>query len=50
MPEFAYSDLLPLGPDETEYRRLALPPGTIVEAAGRTFLEIDPATITALVH
>ncbi|HEX3260541.1 MAG TPA: fumarate hydratase, partial [Pseudonocardia sp.] len=50
MPGFQHTDLLPLGPDETEYRRLALPPGTVVEAAGRTFLEIDPATITALVR
>ena len=50
MPGFQHTDLLPLGPDETEYRRLALPPGTVVEAAGRTFLEIDPTTITALVR
>ena len=41
---------LPLGPDDTEYRRLDLPPGRVVEAAGRTFLEIAPATITALVR
>ena len=50
MPGFHHTDLLPLGPDETEYRRLALPPGTVVEAAGRTFLEVDPATLTALVR
>ena len=50
MPGFQHTDLLPLGPDETEYRRLPLPPGTVVEAAGRTFLEIDPTTITALVR
>ena len=50
MPGFHHTDLLPLGPDETEYRRLSLPPGTAVEAAGRTFLEIDPATLTALVR
>ena len=50
MPGFHHTDLLPLGPDETSYRQLSLPPGTIVEAAGRTFLEIEPATITALVR
>ncbi|OLT21123.1 fumarate hydratase [Pseudonocardia sp. CNS-139] len=50
MPEFGYTDVLPLGPDATEYRRLDLPPGRIVEAVGRTFLEIDPTTITALVR
>jgi fumarate hydratase, class I len=47
--DFSHCDVLPLGPDETAYRRLDLPAGTVVEAAGRTFLEIDPATITALV-
>jgi fumarate hydratase class I len=47
---FGYTEVLPLGPDETEYRRLDLSPGTVLEAAGRTFLEIDPATITALVR
>jgi fumarate hydratase class I len=50
VPEFRHTDVLPLGPDETEYRRLDLSPGRVVEAAGRTFLEIDPATITALVR
>jgi fumarate hydratase class I len=50
MADFHHVDVLPLGPDTTEYRRLDLPPGKVVEAAGRTFLEIDPATITALVR
>jgi len=48
--EFHHTDVLPLGPDDTEYRRLDLDPGRTVEAAGRTFLEIAPATITALVR
>ncbi|HLU57830.1 MAG TPA: fumarate hydratase [Pseudonocardia sp.] len=50
MPGFHHTDVLPIGPDDTEYRLLDLPPGRVVEAAGRTFLEIDPATITALVR
>ncbi|MHA6793696.1 fumarate hydratase [Pseudonocardia bannensis] len=50
MPEFHHTDVLPLGPDETEYRELDLQPGKVVEAAGRTFLEIDPDTITGLVR
>ena len=50
MPAFHHTDVLPLGPDATEYRRLDLPPGRTVEAAGRTFLEIEPATLTALVR
>jgi fumarate hydratase, class I len=47
---FHHTDVLPLGPDETSYRQLDLPAGKLVEAAGRTFLEIEPATITALVR
>ncbi len=47
---FDFTEVLPLGPDGTGYRRLDLSPGTVLEAAGRTFLEIDPATITALVR
>ncbi|MCW0214219.1 MAG: fumarate hydratase [Pseudonocardia sp.] len=50
MPEFHHTDVLPLGPDATEYRELDLPAGKVVEAAGRTFLEIDPTTITGVVR
>src|SRR5687767_13556777 len=50
MRAFHHTDVLPLGPDETTYRRLDLPPGTLVEAAGRTFLEVPPTTLTALVR
>ncbi len=50
MPDFQHVDVLPLGPDTTTYRTLDLPPGRPVTAAGRTFLEIDPATLTALVR
>jgi fumarate hydratase class I len=53
VPEFRHVDVLPLGPDDTDYRRLDIPPGRVVETPslpGRTFLEIDPATITALVR
>jgi fumarate hydratase class I len=47
---FHHTDVLPLGPDATAYRRLDLPSGATFDAAGRTFLEIDPATLTALVR
>jgi fumarate hydratase, class I len=50
MPEFHHTDVLPLGDDTTEYRELDLPAGKVVDAAGRTFLEIDPTTITGLVR
>ncbi|MEQ3554459.1 fumarate hydratase [Pseudonocardia nematodicida] len=50
MPEFHHTDVLPLGPDETEYREFDLPAGTTTTAAGRTFLEVPPETITGLVR
>lgn len=50
MPEFHHTDVLPLGDDRTEYRELDLPAGKLVEAAGRTFLEIGPTMITGLVR
>ena len=50
MQEFHHVDVLPLGPDTTAYRRLDLPPGRTLQAAGRTFLEVDPATLTGLVR
>src|SRR6202453_1677570 len=48
MPEFAYSDLLPLGKDETEYRLLTSEGVSTVEAAGRTFLQVEPEALRLL--
>ncbi|MDF5754734.1 fumarate hydratase [Spongiactinospora sp. TRM90649] len=48
MPEFDYTDLLPLGPDETEYRLITTEGVRKVEAAGRTFLEVEPEALRAL--
>jgi fumarate hydratase class I len=48
MPEFAYSDLLPLGPDETEYRLLTNEGVSTVSAAGRTFLQVEPSALRLL--
>ena len=52
VPEFHHTDVLPLGPDATEYRRLDLPAGDLVDvpALGRQFLQVPPATLTALVR
>ena len=47
---FAHTDVLPVGPDDTAYRRLQLPPGRVTAALGRTFLEIAPSTLTGLVR
>ena len=48
MPEFAYTDLLPLGPDETPYRLLTTEGVSVVEAAGRTFLHVEPEALRLL--
>ena len=48
MPEFAYTDLLPLGPDGTDYRLLSTDGITVRQAFGRDFLEVDPAVLTLL--
>ncbi len=47
-PEFRYSDLLPTGGDETPYRLVTTEGVRTVEAAGRTFLEVDPEAIRRL--
>src|ERR1700727_1999196 len=46
MPEFAYTDLLPLGPDATDYRLLTAGGITRRQAFGRDFLEVDPEVLT----
>jgi fumarate hydratase class I len=48
VPEFRYSDLLPLSPDQSEYRLLTTEGVRTVEAAGRTFLEVDPDALRML--
>lgn len=47
-PEFNYSDLLPIGPDQSEYRFLGKEGVEVVEAAGRTFITVSPEAITKL--
>ena len=48
MSDFSYTDLLPLGPAATEYRLLTTEGVRTIEAAGRTFLEVDPEAIRLL--
>ncbi|MEO5877646.1 MAG: fumarate hydratase, partial [Streptosporangiaceae bacterium] len=49
MPEFEYTDLLPLGQDtETEYRLLTTEGLSTVEAAGRIFLRVEPEALRLL--
>jgi fumarate hydratase, class I len=46
MPEFAYTDLLPLGPDATDFRLLSTDGITTHRSFGREFLEVDPEVFT----
>jgi fumarate hydratase class I len=46
--DVAYTDLLPLGPDETQYRLVTAEGVSTVEAAGRSFLQVEPEALTLL--
>ena len=48
MPEFAYTDLLVTGPDDTPYRLLTDQGVSTVEGAGRTFLQVSGEALTLL--
>ena len=48
MPEFHYEDLLPVGESETPYRLLTTDGVSTVEAAGRTFLQVEPEALRLL--
>ena len=48
MPDFSYSDLLPLGADDTTYRLITEDGVTTRQALGKTFTEVDPAVLTQL--
>ena len=46
--DFRYSDLLPIGPDETPYRLLTTEGVSTFEADGQTFLQVAPEAIRLL--
>ena len=46
--DFTYTELLPTGPDATSYRKLTDEGVTTVEAAGHTFLRVEPEVLTLL--
>ena len=48
MSEFQYQDVLPTGPDQTPYRLLATDGISTFEAAGATFLRVEPEILTLL--
>jgi fumarate hydratase, class I len=47
-PEFRYSDLLPIGADDTPYRLVTTDGVSTFEAGGRTFLTVEPAALRRL--
>ncbi len=48
MPEFSYTDLLPTGPDETQYRLLSTDGVSVTSALGRDFLQVEPEALRQL--
>ena len=50
MTDFSYSDMLPLGPDQTPYRLITSEGVETVEAAGRTFLQVSPEALRLLAY
>src|SRR6202034_863106 len=48
MPEFSYTDLLPLTRDDTTYRKISDGGVETTRAFGRNFLHVDPGALTLL--
>jgi fumarate hydratase class I len=48
MTDFAYSEPLPLGPDQTEYRLVTSDGVHTFETGGQRFLQVEPAALTRL--
>jgi fumarate hydratase, class I len=47
-PEFTYEDLLPIGPDQTEYRKISSEGVSTFQAEGMEFLKVSPEAIANL--
>jgi fumarate hydratase class I len=48
MPNFSYSDLLPLGEDKTKYRLVSKEGVSVVKLGDKEFLQIEPAALEKL--
>ena len=48
MTDFAFTELFPLGADETPYRQLSADGVSTFEANGHTFLQVDPEVLTLI--
>jgi len=47
-PEFTYEDLLPIGPDQSEYRKISSEGVSTFQAEGMEFLKVSPEAIANL--
>ena len=50
MPNFSYSDLLPLGADATKYRLVCKEGVSVVKHGDKEFLQVEPAALVKLTH
>ncbi len=48
MPEFSYTEMLPTGADETEYRLLTTDGISVTNALGKEFLQVEPEVLSQL--
>jgi len=50
VPEFEYTEMLPVGQDRTSYRKLSSEGVSTVEAAGRSILNVEPEALRLLAY
>jgi len=48
MPNFSYSELLPLGADATKYRLVSTEGVSVVKHGDKEFLQVEPAALVKL--
>ena len=48
LTEFSYTELLPIGPDTTKYKLLTTEGVSVVEVAGKKFLQVSQEAIEKL--
>jgi len=50
MPNFSYSELLPLGADATKYRLVSKEGVSVVKLGDKEFLQVEPSALVKLTH
>ena len=48
MPDFSYSDLLPIGADTTKYRLVSQEGVSVIKLGDKEFLQVEPSALTLL--